>query len=148
MWPWCVCVSVPKHCDCLSQIWPCSWTRGSLSTTAPAGENSAHSCPQLIPIPPFSAPLWSSSINACHISLVFASGDRSYCLPREPMSALGKRAHLAPPLRLSAVIYLFRSPSLSPSLGSNTVPEGRDFTANAGNLICGKIRAFADTHHY
>lgn len=106
------------------------------------------SFPSIPSLPSFSAPLWSSSIKACHIPLVVASSDRSYRLPQEPMSALGKQAHLHPPPRLSAVIHLFLSPSLSPSPGSNTVPEGRDFTTNAGNLICGKIRAFADTNHY
>lgn len=96
------------------------------------------------PYPSFNAPLWSSSIKACHIPLVVATGDQSYCLLQEPMSALGKLAHLHSPLRLSAIIYLF----LSPSPGSNTVPKGRDFTANAENLICGKIRVFADSNHY
>lgn len=97
----------------LSQIWPCSWTRGSLSTTAPAGETAPLSFPSN-PYPSFSTFLWSSSIKACHILLVVASSARTYCLPQEPVIALGKQAHPCQPLRVSAVIYLFLSPSLSP----------------------------------
>lgn len=107
-----------SHSLSFYQIWPCSWTRGSLSTTVPVGKKSSslqppsHFCSShSLPFPPLSEPHQLK----CHIPLVVASGDRSYHFPPRANGCFGrsKQAHLHLPLSLSAVISLFLSPSLS-----------------------------------
>lgn len=142
---WRVYIAVTNHLSfsLFSQIWPCSWTKESLSTMVPAGEHSSStpvfSSFRSVPSLPLHSSLKLINYSLSHLisdcqkrPQLLSFPKTNECFREGSSSSLG--SHL--------------SPLSSPCLAFNTVPEGRDFPANAGNLICGEIEAFADSHHY